>query len=173
MYTYGSGNAQVKVGGTGLNSYSSFAEWTGRSNGNGGSQISATGAWSAWVPGSDVSIPFSFSVYGGQETELKYWLDIYASAGSSFQPCVDSLGGGICDVRQSANSIGNADYSHTLAWGGVHVTDWFGSPINFTTTSASGFNYANAYVASVPVPAAAWLLGSGLLGLIGVARRQC
>lgn len=28
-------------------------------------------------------------------------------------------------------------------------------------------------VASVPVPAAAWLLGSGLLGLIGVARRQC
>ncbi len=27
-------------------------------------------------------------------------------------------------------------------------------------------------VAAVPVPAAAWLLGSGLLGLIGVARRR-
>ena len=27
-------------------------------------------------------------------------------------------------------------------------------------------------VTSVPVPAAAWLLGSGLLGLIGVARRR-
>lgn len=27
-------------------------------------------------------------------------------------------------------------------------------------------------VAAVPIPAAAWLLGSGLLGLIGVARRQ-
>lgn len=26
--------------------------------------------------------------------------------------------------------------------------------------------------APVPVPAAAWLLGSGLLGLIGVARRK-
>jgi len=27
-------------------------------------------------------------------------------------------------------------------------------------------------VAAVPVPAAAWLFGSGLLGLIGVARRK-
>jgi hypothetical protein len=27
-------------------------------------------------------------------------------------------------------------------------------------------------VAAVPVPAAAWLLGSGLLGLIGVARKS-
>jgi len=27
-------------------------------------------------------------------------------------------------------------------------------------------------VSSVPVPAAAWLFGSGLLGLIGVARRR-
>lgn len=27
-------------------------------------------------------------------------------------------------------------------------------------------------VSSVPVPAAAWLLGSGLLGLVGVARRK-
>jgi hypothetical protein len=27
-------------------------------------------------------------------------------------------------------------------------------------------------VAAVPVPAAAWLFGSGLLGLIGVARRR-
>lgn len=30
----------------------------------------------------------------------------------------------------------------------------------------------NPVVAAVPVPAAAWLLGSGLLGLVGVARRK-
>ena len=43
------------------------------------------------------------------------------------------------------------------------------------TSKGSGF-YALAVspgdVAAVPVPAAAWLLGSGLLGLIGVARRR-
>lgn len=31
---------------------------------------------------------------------------------------------------------------------------------------------ALAAPAAVPVPAAAWLMGSGLLGLIGVARRK-
>ena len=34
-----------------------------------------------------------------------------------------------------------------------------------------GFN-ANFNMAAVPVPAAVWLLGSGLLGLVGVARRK-
>ena len=32
--------------------------------------------------------------------------------------------------------------------------------------------YADWQVSSVPVPAAAWLFGSGLIGLIGVARRK-
>jgi hypothetical protein len=32
--------------------------------------------------------------------------------------------------------------------------------------------FDNVNVESVPIPAAAWLLGSGLLGLAGVARRQ-
>jgi hypothetical protein len=43
-----------------------------------------------------------------------------------------------------------------------------------------GFEYAESYgwavqsgdVSTVPVPAAAWLFGSGLLGLVGVARRK-
>ena len=32
--------------------------------------------------------------------------------------------------------------------------------------------YDDTFVSSVPVPAAAWLFGSGLLGLVGVARRK-
>lgn len=36
----------------------------------------------------------------------------------------------------------------------------------------SDFRYASFTVSEVPVPAAAWLFGSGLLGLIGVARKK-
>jgi hypothetical protein len=36
-----------------------------------------------------------------------------------------------------------------------------------------GFNANfNANMSSVPVPAAVWLFGSGLLGLVGIARRK-
>ncbi len=38
---------------------------------------------------------------------------------------------------------------------------------DFTSISAT-----NTTVSAVPVPAAAWLFGSGLLGLVGVARRR-
>ncbi len=40
----------------------------------------------------------------------------------------------------------------------------------FTSTSMIGGNISN--IAAVPVPAAAWLFGSGLLGLYSVARRK-
>ena len=40
-------------------------------------------------------------------------------------------------------------------------------------TNSSGYAYfTGTHVSEIPVPAAAWLLGSGLLGLIGVARRK-
>lgn len=51
--------------------------------------------------------------------------------------------------------------------------------INFETTAdlAEGFQtsaeiYATLTVASVPVPAAVWLFGSGLIGLVGFAKRR-
>lgn len=40
-------------------------------------------------------------------------------------------------------------------------------------TDSSGYAYfTGAHVSAVPVPAAAWLFGSGLMGLIGIARRR-
>lgn len=41
------------------------------------------------------------------------------------------------------------------------------------TTNFDSVGLDNVVVSAVPVPAAVWLLGSGLLGLIGVARRKC
>jgi hypothetical protein len=46
------------------------------------------------------------------------------------------------------------------AWDGVNA------PYNFTNT------YEGATINPVPVPAALWLFGSGLIGLVGVARRR-
>jgi hypothetical protein len=37
---------------------------------------------------------------------------------------------------------------------------------------ALAFRYGDVAVTTVPVPAAVWLFGSGLLGLIGMARRK-
>ena len=51
----------------------------------------------------------------------------------------------------------------------------FGFGATATGNNGSGVFYDNlsfAQVAPVPVPAAVWLFGSGLLGLLGVARRR-
>ncbi len=55
---------------------------------------------------------------------------------------------------------GTLDYLHTAALG-------FTLPTGVSFTSAS-----NQFLTAVPVPAAVWLFGSGLLGLVGVARRN-
>ena len=49
-----------------------------------------------------------------------------------------------------------------------------GSPLRDGPFTGSNFNFeiTSLTVTSVPVPAAVWLFGSGLLGLIGVARRK-
>ncbi len=49
-----------------------------------------------------------------------------------------------------------------------------GSSGSWYSTNQYGFDYAsiNGSVSAVPVPAAVWLFGSGLLGLIGVATKK-
>lgn len=52
----------------------------------------------------------------------------------------------------------------SVKWGGFY--DDMGAPISVTYTGAT------VGVSAVPVPAAAWLLGSGIMALFGVARRS-
>ena len=162
---YGNGSfGEIHVGGTGLNSQDTFAEWIGDSNGR---VKNPYGVFGSWVPGTPVSIPFSFTVYAGQQTSLSYWLQASASSGASFQPCAAS--GGLCSVIQTVDNSMTVDYSHSLAWGGVTAKDWFGKPVAFSVASTSGFNYA---AAAVPEPAS-WglmLCGVALTGFI--ARRR-
>lgn len=69
------------------------------------------------------------------------------------------------------DAIGHADLGNTIAWGGiVSLTDAQGRAVSgfSALSSGSGFDYAAAYVAAVPEPAALLQMLAGLLLLIGV-----
>jgi hypothetical protein len=84
------------------------------------------------------------------------------------------------------NNVFDSDANLTVDWGGGQVlltvdAGMVGEllQIGFNNTAtdygASGVVYDNlsfAAAPAVPVPAAVWLFGSGLLGLVGVARRR-
>jgi len=52
------------------------------------------------------------------------------------------------------------------------TTEYSAGNFSFSSAEATGFSTTAIPVSVVPVPAAAWLFGSGLIGLIGVARRK-
>ena len=110
----------------------------------------------------------SFSAHSASTTLWAYengtWYDR-----SSFYAGVNSLVGGI----QHMDGFYVAD-DHTV------TSLWGGSTRTFTETItgiAMDGLYTNNFLvalepAPVPIPAAAWLFGSGLLGLIGIARKR-
>jgi hypothetical protein len=67
------------------------------------------------------------------------------------------------DVNPAAVGITSADV-------GISFLGNFGA--DGVAVTAPTFNPATISIAAVPVPAAVWLFGSGLLGLVGVARRR-
>lgn len=75
-------------------------------------------------------------------------------------------------VAWSSDDIDNsgfamADFQDTIAMTGILID---GTPVSIT--GAGGVTYPLAYTPPVPLPAAFWLFGSGLLGLVGITRRQ-
>jgi hypothetical protein len=79
-------------------------------------------------------------------------------------------------VIGSASVLLNDELVGTLSTANPSVSAVFADPsltqvIQIVNTDAALLNYG-FFTTPVPVPAAAWLFGSGLLGLIGVARRK-
>jgi hypothetical protein len=102
---------------------------------------------------------------------------------------LDSTLGGVLDIQGDfkvtlnallENVTGSAfDYNNGLGIVTCNVGDWCnalpvynrlnGKPQNERLYTSSDYAF---YVNPVPVPAAVWLFGSGLIGLVGVARRK-
>ena len=68
--------------------------------------------------------------------------------------------------------------NHYLEWkvGNDQITDslfyFMGATTDATGLTTSGHLYDQTEIAATPIPAAAWLLGSGIIGLIGIKRRN-
>ncbi len=67
----------------------------------------------------------------------------------------------------------SADFSNTVTLTEFLVTDLNNNPLTgINIQSESGTIYAVSPLNTIPIPSAVWLFGSGLIGLIGVARRK-
>ena len=94
---------------------------------------------------------------------------------SSFLPVIDvfTIGGWQLDL--TTLSIMDQEVSLlTMEGTGVLSADGFeNTPANWTFSSQLSGSYSmTVSTVVIPVPAAVWLFGSGLIGLVGVARRK-
>lgn len=66
-----------------------------------------------------------------------------------------------------------ADFFNTATLSEILITDEIGNPIQGATINAgSGTSYQLSALNTVPIPSAVWLFGSGMLALVGMARRK-
>lgn len=128
---------------------------------------------------SDVGKTYRFTF----DAKLGNIVDDSASQAEAFVKVLDSVGG---TYNELANNVFDSDANLTVDWGFGTIdllvdAGMVGQlvQIGFNNTATdwapSGVVYDNlnfAEVSAVPVPAAVWLFGSGLLGLVGVARRR-
>ena len=176
----------------GQNGYSAFVTGEGGVD-QGNNQLSVFSDYNSWSPFTAGGVTLQTYTYRNNGT---IGLD---DVGMTYRFAFDGKLNGATDawafvkvLKQSDNSYielaNNTFDSTTLAggWGGGFVdltidAGMVGELVQFGFANEafdwgpSGVFYDNlnfAEVSAVPVPAAVWLFGSGLLGLVGVARRK-
>jgi len=82
---------------------------------------------------------------------------------------------GIASIQVQGEGQASAQFMNTIEWGGFTSVLAGGSPVsNYSVISDSGVDWSQAVQAPalVPIPPALYLFGSGILGLISIARRK-
>ena len=99
-----------------------------------------------------------------------------AGSGTGFNSNLWSTNlGSALNFNNSATGISSDQLVSFIAMGATDVTSLNGVPISTTFGGKFHIDAATgtvAYISAVPVPAAVWLLGSGLVGLVGISRRK-
>ena len=128
-----------------------------------GYNISAPGTAYAGATGSEMAYLF-FNELGNKA--------FYDTSGNPYQAGYGVTNAGPFKNLQSNGYWSDAEYAPdtSVAWG--FYTDSGFQGYNGKTGSIYALAVRPGDVAAVPLPGAAWLLGSGLLGLIGLARRR-
>ena len=133
--------------------------------------------------GTNVSAPGTLYA-GSQENELAYLfyntlgnLSYCDSVLSTTSSCIAQSGNGLTNTGPFSNLQSNYYWSATEyapVTGNAWLFGMISGDSNNINKAQSFFAWAvhSGDVSAVPVPAAAWLFGSGLLGLVGMARRK-
>jgi len=170
---------ESRLGGLAIYDPNKDITWLANANANGLMTWSQANTWatgltidgiSGWrLPTTDGSSGYSASYFN--EMGFLFFAELGGVAGSPITTTHNSN----YDLFQ--NLLPN------LYWTGTEITLYPGTAWGFTFSTGNtgmygegGGQYAMAIhagdVSAVPIPAAMWLFGSGLLGLIGMARRK-
>ena len=131
----------------------------------------------------DHSISQDFTTAG--LSTLEFWYNVYTFEDNNYdQPAFGVFLDGTSIFSLNAGDIGFPTSTTPVSTGWTSFTYDLSTPGSHTLTIYAGntddvFDQSWAYIddvhvtaAPVPVPAAIWLLGSGLLGLLGFMRKQ-
>lgn len=130
----------------------------------------STATYSGWV---DISYDNSLLSFTGTSNLSSFWDTINVSdSGSVVTIYFESM-----TSETATNTVLTLGFDTLDAGLGSLGIDNHGASVSFLDVNShgiSGISYVGAdyTITAVPVPAAVWLFGSGLLGLVGVARRR-
>lgn len=129
----------------------------------GGSGISYGGLWAISANATQIIFDFNFSATFGDSIPSYSTGGLYIASGTLFD-----IGQTISTVTLDASTnMGGLTAANVTYGGSLIAIDLAGRSFDENTWVVLNVNSS-----PVPVPAAAWLLGSGLLGLMGVAWRK-